>query len=721
MSPSPPIPSQLRSLGLAVVVASALVAPAGPVHGQTGFLWPEPLLPCDATQDEVNGRPACSAVQCDPSSDPDCASILHWTTFDVTDPNVEVQVLYKDTPFNGCALNDPNEFHEKQLGSGLQVDQIRNFELWLVDDCSVAAGLQIGSVFLGKGSVVPSAIGEIDVTSANPCTPDGSGECDVDLSWRSWHVFYYGANAEHDVQIQMDGQVLATLSPSESTQAYEVGPVTVDPNRRFQLFEVSTVEDEEANPITRIELASVVLRSDEPQGELTVNDATGNPCLVASGQTTCNHELAWNSYSIPGGKTIVVAVLSTGTYYAFRCGASDPAEMTGPGLAVTPGSRKQMALLMVDGGCPGTSPITSYTILDALELTAAPTGSIICPFDRKVLADQPWVDDDFVGIEINELRGDLINNEAALEEIAEGLAAAGVYYVRLSIRWNALGVNPDQSDWDRVYGALLDIFTDAGLELWVTLKGTPTGEEQSPCSGIECPPDVEAWEEFVQQAVDHLEQYGVMNWELWQEPDIDQFFTGTVEQYIELLEATRDILKTNDPDYVLWAPNTVFGSRRAEDRIWDWIKPVLNATDGGGDPLFDGLAIHVPHRGRSRAGGALGRFRPPAPDRPGAGQRGHLRGDARGGDLGLLHGRPVAADRLPVAAAQRGGAQEVHHRRLRVPGHRRRRARLLVQDLRPAAGRLRPGPRERIALDARRPRPLYQDRPQRSSGSARPL
>jgi len=80
---------------------------------------------------------------------------------------------------------------------------------------------------------------------------------------------------------------------------------------------------------------------------------------------------------------------------------------------------------------------------------------------------------------------------------------------------------------------------------------------------------------------------GVRYWEIWNEPDLDQFWTGTVEEYYRLLEVAYQSVKATDPEATVLVGGLAFYEKRT------WLSELLSLT--GGDPArayFDVLSFH---------------------------------------------------------------------------------------------------------------------------------
>ena len=108
------------------------------------------------------------------------------------------------------------------------------------------------------------------------------------------------------------------------------------------------------------------------------------------------------------------------------------------------------------------------------------------------------------------------------------------------------------------------------------------------------------WAEFVHNTVERYKPGGILAtqqgwpsgvgiryWEVWNEPDLSQFWTGTVEEYYRLLEVAYQTVKAADSEATVLLGGLAF---------WDkpsWLSDLLDLT--GGDPArayFDVLSFH---------------------------------------------------------------------------------------------------------------------------------
>ncbi len=116
--------------------------------------------------------------------------------------------------------------------------------------------------------------------------------------------------------------------------------------------------------------------------------------------------------------------------------------------------------------------------------------------------------------------------------------------------------------------------------LWA---GRPHPPDQDHGSWTSAPPrDIAEWENYVLKTVEHFGDR-IRHWEVWNEPCWQGFFSGTPEEYAELLKAAYRAIKRAQPDAV------VIGGCFSSHAV-DWTQRVL--AQGGLDAM-DVLSYHV--------------------------------------------------------------------------------------------------------------------------------
>ncbi len=109
-----------------------------------------------------------------------------------------------------------------------------------------------------------------------------------------------------------------------------------------------------------------------------------------------------------------------------------------------------------------------------------------------------------------------------------------------------------------------------------------------------------AWADFVSNTVQRYKPggdlaqdqgwgdgVGIRYWEIWNEPDLDQFWSGTVEEYYRLLEVGYQTIQAADPEATVILGGLAFFEKQ------NWLSDLLAQT--GGDPArayFDVVSFH---------------------------------------------------------------------------------------------------------------------------------
>lgn len=133
-------------------------------------------------------------------------------------------------------------------------------------------------------------------------------------------------------------------------------------------------------------------------------------------------------------------------------------------------------------------------------------------------------------------------------------------------------------------------------------------ESYDEAMGWTCPPDIDLWCDFSNKVVEHYADNPDILWEIWNEPNW-HFFSGTDEEYFELLEITAEILKAENPSAYVYSgglavaekeTNSVYYEKSAElinkglldsfgyhnhdglDNYYDYMSLMLNLTNNAG-------------------------------------------------------------------------------------------------------------------------------------------
>lgn len=124
-------------------------------------------------------------------------------------------------------------------------------------------------------------------------------------------------------------------------------------------------------------------------------------------------------------------------------------------------------------------------------------------------------------------------------------------------------------------------------------------------TGFASPPkDYQKWYELIFQLARHcIERYGIDEvkswyWELWNEPDLDYYWLGTIEEFNKLYDYTAAAVKAAHPDLRVGGPGTtnpIQGRRSAEflDKFLDHCVNGNNSYTGQRGTPLDFVSFHV--------------------------------------------------------------------------------------------------------------------------------
>ena len=145
------------------------------------------------------------------------------------------------------------------------------------------------------------------------------------------------------------------------------------------------------------------------------------------------------------------------------------------------------------------------------------------------------------------------------------LAASGLRWVRVgAFSWANCEAEPGQRDYAAAEAALTATKRE-GLAVIGEMSGNP-GWATTNGSRLAPPKDWQAWERHVEQVVTRFRDR-VHVWEIWNEPDIGQFWTGTAEEYVLLLKHAYLGAKRADPDCLVMSAGLDGGGEKYLARL----------------------------------------------------------------------------------------------------------------------------------------------------------
>ncbi len=148
-------------------------------------------------------------------------------------------------------------------------------------------------------------------------------------------------------------------------------------------------------------------------------------------------------------------------------------------------------------------------------------------------------------------------------KVLDNLVALGATWVRLDVGWT--NIQPNPGGYDTAYGVpfvdrIIQMARQRGLKVLVTFWRTPYWANGG--RGEVAPPDdPETFARALGWAVHHWRKQ-VTHWEIWNEPNLDDYFTGEdPATYVPLLCAAYRAAKEANP-----AAKVVFGGRGLQRR-----------------------------------------------------------------------------------------------------------------------------------------------------------
>jgi hypothetical protein len=153
---------------------------------------------------------------------------------------------------------------------------------------------------------------------------------------------------------------------------------------------------------------------------------------------------------------------------------------------------------------------------------------------------------DRVGINVH------VASNTILEDVASNL---GIAWIRVDFDWFRMEPEKGRFEW-RETDRVIEKSWESGLEILATLAYTPAWASSNPGSPrISDPPvSAELFRDFVRASVSRYRDR-IRFWQFWNEPNLEQFWSGTREQYRSaILETGASTARDVDPGARVVAP-----------------------------------------------------------------------------------------------------------------------------------------------------------------------
>ncbi len=251
-----------------------------------------------------------------------------------------------------------------------------------------------------------------------------------------------------------------------------------------------------------------------------------------------------------------------------------------------------------------------FIVLTKVSVAKAAT-VLTCQLDNKIMESQAKI----AGIASNT---QALTTLALVDKFVNIIKDNGVKKTTRNLRWDLIEQSKGTYTWDVAHlgTGFADTITNKLPSDTVIFKLVYSAKWASsnpthPRYWGSVPTDMDAWREFVRQAV---KRYGygeggaskVKDWEIWNEPNVYEYWWGTKEEYVNLLNTTYDTIKATDSQSIVWGPALVLwpqvlvktnnGYRipikgeamyDKNQKLWDLFYLILD------EGKFDGYSYHV--------------------------------------------------------------------------------------------------------------------------------
>jgi hypothetical protein len=165
-----------------------------------------------------------------------------------------------------------------------------------------------------------------------------------------------------------------------------------------------------------------------------------------------------------------------------------------------------------------------------------------------------------------------IPTDAILDDVALNL---GLTWIRVDFDWFRIQPRAGVFRWEEL-DRVVARAARRGLQVLATLAYTPAWASSNPGDPkISDPPaSTSSWTDFVREALARFEDR-VRHWQFWNEPNIREFWTGSMVQYrTQILEPAAALARAAGPGLEVVSPGL------ANVRDWrDWFREILRAED----------------------------------------------------------------------------------------------------------------------------------------------
>lgn len=173
------------------------------------------------------------------------------------------------------------------------------------------------------------------------------------------------------------------------------------------------------------------------------------------------------------------------------------------------------------------------------------------------------------------------------------MTAMHVTWIRADFDWSAIEVNRGQFDWSYP-DAVVKEASARRMSVLPVLSHTPVWARPAGTTSSAPPEHPADFADFARAAAVRYGPLGVHTWEIWNEPNINDFWQPAPDagKYGELFRATADTVHPIDPNATLLIGGLTRGTDTANGSRISQITFVERLYGNGAAQVADGIAVH---------------------------------------------------------------------------------------------------------------------------------
>lgn len=142
-------------------------------------------------------------------------------------------------------------------------------------------------------------------------------------------------------------------------------------------------------------------------------------------------------------------------------------------------------------------------------------------------------------------------DEDALDADLERATALGINEIRLDFDWSKLEREPGEYSWSTT-DRIVEAANSHDIAIHALVTYTPSWARPPSTSDKHPPSDLNDFGTFVRAAVQRYSSQGIRSWEIWNEPNVDSFWSEPngpdPETFAALVSAASEAIRATDPD-----------------------------------------------------------------------------------------------------------------------------------------------------------------------------